>query len=109
MRMPRKAGEVVAGAIVAEVVEQQKRIGLASVAKAEGAAQLDAGALDGGLRLDDAFDGTNGHWGTSRTTRPRRFGTGTGPRKLRTGRYRPSGSCARSRRRRRPGRRSARV
>ena len=54
--MPRwgchgKPGEVVLGALVAEVVEQQKRVELVGVAEPECAAQLDAGALDGGLGL----------------------------------------------------------
>ena len=51
MRMPRKAGEVVGRAVVAEIVEQQERIELGGFAEAEGAAQLDAGAFDGRLRL----------------------------------------------------------
>ena len=63
VRMPGKAGAVVIGAIVAEIVEQQERIELGGIAEAEGAAQLDAGALNGWLGLDDAFDGSNGHDG----------------------------------------------
>ncbi len=61
VRMPRKAGEIVGRPVVAEIVEQQKRIELRGVAEAEGAAQLDAGAFDGRLRLHDAFDGADGH------------------------------------------------
>ena len=61
--MPGKAGEIVVGTVVAEIVEQQERIELAGVAEAEGAAQLDAGAFDGGLGLDDALDGSDGHGG----------------------------------------------
>ncbi len=64
MRMPGKAGEIIFGAVVAEIIQQQKGIGLLGVAEAEGAAQLDAGALDGGLRLHDAFDGADGHDGS---------------------------------------------
>src|SRR6185437_4383755 len=61
MRMPRETGEIVARPVVAEVVEQQERVGFAGLAEAEGAAQFDAGALDGRLRLHDAFDGSDGH------------------------------------------------
>ena len=49
MRMPREAGEIIGRTVVAEIVEQQERIGLGGVAEAEGAAQLDAGAFDGRL------------------------------------------------------------
>ena len=51
VRVPGEAGEVVLRALVAEIVEQQERIELGGVAEAEGAAQLDAGAFDGGLGL----------------------------------------------------------
>src|SRR5205823_5919114 len=61
MRMPGKSRAVVVGIFVAEIVEQQEGIEFAGVAEAEGAAQSDAGALDRGLGLDDAFDGPNGH------------------------------------------------
>ena len=61
VRMPRKAGKVIGRPVVAEIVEQQKRIGLGGFAEAECAAQLDAGALDGRLRLHDTFDRTDGH------------------------------------------------
>ena len=47
MRMPGKAGAVVVGPVVAEIVQQQERIEFGGIAEAEGAAQLDAGALDG--------------------------------------------------------------
>src|SRR6185503_968287 len=61
MGMPREAAPVVGWTIVAEVVEQQERIGLARVAETERATQPHAGALDRRLRLDDAFHGTKGH------------------------------------------------
>jgi hypothetical protein len=54
--VPRKAGEVVGGAVVAEVVQQQERVVVAGVAEAEGAAKLDAGAFDRGGGLDNALD-----------------------------------------------------
>ena len=47
--MPGKAGEIIARAVVAEIVEQQKRVELAGIAEAEGAPQFYAGALHGGL------------------------------------------------------------
>ena len=59
--MPRKSRAIVVGAVVAKVVEQQKGIELARLAEAEGAAQLDPGALDRGLGLDDTLHWTNGH------------------------------------------------
>jgi len=50
MRMPRKPGEILLRAVVAEIVEQQERIELGGVAKTEGAAKVNACALHGGLR-----------------------------------------------------------
>src|SRR5262249_40994985 len=61
VRVPRKPREIIGWPIVAKIIEQQKRIGLRRIAEAEGAPQLDAGALDGGLRLYNAFDGADGH------------------------------------------------
>ena len=65
MRMPGKAGLVLVGIVVAEIVQQQERIELLGVAEAEGAAQMHAGALHGGLGLDDLLHGTDGHDATS--------------------------------------------
>ena len=61
MRMPREAGQIVLGPIVAEVIHHQERIEIGRVAEAERAAQLDAGAFHCRNGLADAFDGTNGH------------------------------------------------
>ena len=61
MRMPRETGAVIVGTIVAKIVQQQERIEFAGVAETESAAQLYARAFDGGLGLNDAFDGPNGH------------------------------------------------
>ena len=61
MRMPGKAGRVILGPIVAEIVHHEERIEIGGVAEAERAAQADARALHGRPRLGDALDGTNGH------------------------------------------------
>jgi hypothetical protein len=65
MRVPREAGDVVGRPLVAEIVEQQKRIGLVRLPEAERAAQLDARALEGRNGLDDSLHGTDGHGMTS--------------------------------------------
>ncbi len=62
MRMPGKSGEIILGNIVAEIVEEQERIEVVGVAEAEGAAQMHSGAFERGLGLDEALDGSNGHW-----------------------------------------------
>jgi hypothetical protein len=51
VRVPGEPGAVVLRMIVAEVVEQQKRVELARVAEAEGPAELDPGAFHSGLGL----------------------------------------------------------
>ena len=53
VRVPGKAGEIVARPIVAEIVHHQERIEIRRVAEAEGAPQLDAGAFEGGTGLAD--------------------------------------------------------
>ena len=58
MWMPRKSGEVVFWIVVAKVIQQQKRIELLRFAETEGALQLDASALDGGLCLDNLLYGS---------------------------------------------------
>ena len=47
MGVPGKAGLVVAGPVVAEIVEQQERVVLARVAEAEGAPELHTRTLHG--------------------------------------------------------------
>src|SRR5690242_10113475 len=90
VRMPRKAGEIVGRTIIAEIVEQQKRIGIGRFTEAESAAQLDACAFDGWLGLHDAFHGSYRHgirasqlcakrcasWTATTTTRPGRKARG---------------------------------
>ena len=61
MRMPGEAGAIIVRPVVAEIVEQQERIGGAGFAEAERAAQFYAGALDRGLRRDDLLHGPDGH------------------------------------------------
>src|SRR5512136_2040611 len=61
VRMPEEPGEIIARPIIAEIIKQQKRVGFRRVAKTESTAQPDVGPLDGGLRLHDTFDGTDGH------------------------------------------------
>ena len=61
MRMPGEAGEVVVGDVVAEIVEEEEGIEVGGVAEAEGAAEVDAGAFEGGLGFDESLYGSNGH------------------------------------------------
>src|SRR4029077_63400 len=58
---PREPGKIVGRPVIAEIVEQQKRIRLCGVAETECTPQSDARTFDGWLRLHDAFDGTDGH------------------------------------------------
>ena len=59
--MPGKAGAIIVGTIIAEIIEQQEGIELAGLAEAEGAMQLHAGTFHGGLGLHNPFDGSDGH------------------------------------------------
>ena len=61
MRVPGETGAIIVGTIVTKIVEQQEGIEFAGVSEAEGAAQLDAGALDGWLRRHDTLHGSDGH------------------------------------------------
>ena len=61
MRMPWESREVVVRTFIPEIVEQQEGIELRGVAKAEGATQLDAGALARWLGIHDSFDRSDGH------------------------------------------------
>ena len=61
VRMPGKAGQVILGNVVAEIVEQQERIEVGRVAEAERPAQVHARAFQGGLGLDEPLDGSDGH------------------------------------------------
>ena len=61
MRMPRKSGQIVCGNVVAEIIEKEEGIEVGGVVKTERAAKVNSGAFDGGLRSDQALDGTDGH------------------------------------------------
>ena len=61
MRVPREAGLVLPRHVVAEIVEQQERVGFGGFREPEGAVQMHTGAFHGGLGLNDSFDGTDGH------------------------------------------------
>src|SRR5579862_664391 len=45
MRVPRKAGEIIFGNVVAKVIEQEERVEVRGVAEAEGATEMNTGAL----------------------------------------------------------------
>ena len=51
MRMPREAGQVILRNVVAEVVQQQKRVEVGGIAEAERAAQMHARAFERRLGL----------------------------------------------------------
>ena len=63
--MPREAGQIFVGVVVAEVVEQEERIEFLRVAEPEAALQLHAGAFEGGPRRQDLLDGSYGQVATS--------------------------------------------
>src|SRR5579859_2731111 len=56
MRMPGESRQVVCRILIAEVVQQQKRIELLGLAEAEGALQLYSRSFDGWLGLNHFFD-----------------------------------------------------
>ena len=69
MGMPREAREIVGGILVAKVVEQEEGIEVPRVTEAERATQTDTRSFDGGLRLHDALDWSNGHGNSRRLSR----------------------------------------
>ena len=66
VRMPRKTGAIILRPVVAEIVEQQERIGFLRIAESKSAAQLYAGAFDRRLGLHDAFNRADGHGNDAR-------------------------------------------
>jgi hypothetical protein len=65
MRVPGKAGQILVRVVVPKVIEEQKRIEIRGVSESEGTAEVHTGALYGGLRLADVFDGSDGHGSSS--------------------------------------------
>ena len=61
VRVPGEPGHIVARAVAAEIVEQQEGVRLRRVLEPEGAVQMDARALDMGLRAAGLDHGTDGH------------------------------------------------
>src|SRR5208282_1348887 len=61
VRMPREACQIVLGNIIAEVIEQEERIGFLGISETESAAKMDACAFKRRLRFDDSFNWSNGH------------------------------------------------
>jgi hypothetical protein len=59
--VPRETRQVILRNVVAEVVEQQKRVEIGSVAEAERAAQVHARAFEGRLGFDEPLNWSNGH------------------------------------------------
>ena len=56
VRVPGEPGQVVRGAVRAEVVEQQERVEALGRIEPDGAVQVNAGPLDDGARLQDSAD-----------------------------------------------------
>jgi hypothetical protein len=61
MRMPGEPGEVIFWNIIAKVVEQKEGIEFMGVPEAKSAAEMDAGALEGGLGLNESLYGSYRH------------------------------------------------
>src|SRR5206468_3913238 len=61
VRMPGESGTVVLGMLVAEVVQQQKRIKVLRLSEAESTLELHAGSFDGWLGLQNLSYRTKRH------------------------------------------------
>ncbi len=61
VRVPREARQVVLGNVVAEVVEQQKRVEIGRIAEAERAAQVYARAFESRLGFDEPLNRPKRH------------------------------------------------
>jgi hypothetical protein len=55
VRVPGKSCDIVGRVVVAEIVQQKKRIEILGLAETEGALESDSRAFDGRLRLNDLF------------------------------------------------------
>jgi hypothetical protein len=67
MWVPGKAGQVVVRNVIAEIVEQEKRIELGGAAEPERPAKMHARALARRLRFDEPLDRSDGHDVTPRS------------------------------------------
>jgi hypothetical protein len=56
MRVPGKAGEVILRNIISEIIQQQERVELGSVAETKSSAQTHSGAFQRRLGLNQSFD-----------------------------------------------------
>ncbi len=63
MRVPREPRHVVPRPVPPEIVEEQERVGLRRVLKAEGAVQMHASPFDMRFGAAGFDDGTDGHEG----------------------------------------------
>jgi hypothetical protein len=59
MRMPRETGEIVAGPVIPEVIEEEEWICFFGIAETKCATQPDASTFNSGLRLHDALNGAD--------------------------------------------------
>jgi len=58
VRVPREAGEVIRRDVIAEIVQEEERVELGSVAEAKRAAQMHACAFKGWLGANESFNGS---------------------------------------------------
>ena len=65
VRMPGKARQIIRRIVVAKIVQQQERIELRGLAKAEGALQFHARAFDGGFGFKNLLSRGEATWLTS--------------------------------------------
>src|ERR1051326_1947150 len=61
VRVPRESSQVILWIVVAEIVQQQERVKVGSVAKAECAPQMDAGSFNGRFGFNQSLDRSQGH------------------------------------------------
>src|SRR6266404_2726361 len=70
VRMPRKSRQIIFGNIIAEIVEEKKRVEVRGVAEAEGAAQMHARTFHRWLGFDEPLHRSNRHSASSRESLP---------------------------------------
>jgi hypothetical protein len=56
MRVPRKTGEVILGHIIPEIIEEEERVKVRSIAEAEGPAQMHTSAFESRFRFNQPFN-----------------------------------------------------